>query len=62
MVDLSLREYFVLGPMVACIIWIGVYPAPILRRIESSAQALVLQVRGEIPETVIPAVPGVEIE
>ncbi len=62
MSDLSLREYLVLGPLVACIIWIGVYPAPILRRIESSAEALVLQVRGEIPDIAGPDLPGVEIE
>ena len=60
--DLSVREYFVLGPLVACIIWIGFYPAPILRRIESSAEALVLQVRGEIPEIAVPELPGIEIE
>jgi NADH-quinone oxidoreductase subunit M len=43
--DLSPRELVVLAPLVACILWIGVYPAPILRRIEPSARALVTQVR-----------------
>jgi NADH-quinone oxidoreductase subunit M len=43
--DLSLRELIVLAPLVACILWIGIYPAPILRRIEPSARALVTQVR-----------------
>ena len=43
--DLSPRELVVLAPLVACIIWIGVYPAPLLRRIEPSAQALVTQVQ-----------------
>ncbi len=43
--DLSPRELLVLGPLVACIIWIGVYPAPFLRRMEASAEALVEQVR-----------------
>jgi NADH-quinone oxidoreductase subunit M len=43
--DLSPRELMVLAPLLACIVWIGVYPAPILRRIEPSARALVTQVR-----------------
>ncbi len=43
--DLSARELLVLAPLVACIFWIGIYPAPILRRIEPSARALVTQVR-----------------
>ncbi len=47
--DLSVRELFVLSPLVVCIIWIGVYPAPILHRIEASAQALVTQVRSQAP-------------
>jgi len=46
--DLSIRELFVLGPLVACIVWIGLYPAPILRRVEVSAQALVTQVRDQV--------------
>jgi len=43
--DLSLREVAVLVPLLACIIWIGVYPKPILQRIEPSARALVESVR-----------------
>jgi len=46
LLDLSPREYLVLLPLIACIFWIGLYPAPFLRRIEASAQALVEQVRG----------------
>jgi NADH-quinone oxidoreductase subunit M len=49
MPDLSARELLVLSPLVACIIWIGVYPAPFLRRVEASAQALVVQVREAMP-------------
>src|SRR5213595_3947741 len=36
--DLSPREIAVLVPLLACIIWIGVYPKPILQRMEPSAQ------------------------
>src|SRR5256886_15822199 len=38
--DLSARELAVLLPLVACIVWIGVYPAPLLRRVGPSAQHL----------------------
>ncbi len=57
MPDLSTRELFVLSPLVVCIVWIGVYPAPILRRIEASAQALVTQVRGQLPGQIQVSVP-----
>src|SRR5256884_337602 len=43
--DLSLREIAVLVPLLACIIWIGVYPKPILQRMEPSAQQLIQSVR-----------------
>jgi len=44
--DLSVRELVVLGPLIACILWIGLYPKPFLHRMEASANALVEQVRG----------------
>jgi len=59
MPDLSVRELWVLGPLVACIFWIGLYPAPILRRVEVSAQALVNQVRGQAAEQASVEVPEV---
>jgi len=43
--DLSLREIAVLVPLVACILWIGVYPKPILQRMEPSARQLIQSVR-----------------
>jgi NADH-quinone oxidoreductase subunit M len=51
MLDLSRRELAVLVPLIALIFWIGVYPAPFLRRIETSTSMLVEQVRGaQAPE------------
>jgi len=44
--DLSARELAVLVPLIVCILWIGLYPAPFLRRMEASAQALVEQIKG----------------
>src|SRR3989441_5214504 len=43
--DLSPRELAVLLPLVACIVWIGVYPTPFLRRMEPSAQRFIESVR-----------------
>jgi NADH-quinone oxidoreductase subunit M len=45
MPDLSRRELVVLGPLLALILWIGLYPAPFLHRIEASAESLIEQVR-----------------
>src|SRR6185312_6916234 len=45
LVDLSFREIAVLVPLLACIVWIGVYPKPILQRMEPSARELVQSVR-----------------
>jgi NADH-quinone oxidoreductase subunit M len=56
--DLSRRELAVLGPLLACIVWIGVYPAPILRRVEPAARALIAQVE-QGRATVPPATIGV---
>jgi NADH-quinone oxidoreductase subunit M len=47
--DLSVRELLVLAPLLVCIVWIGIYPAPILRRVEASAQSLVAQVEAVSP-------------
>jgi len=43
--DLSVREYFVLTPLLACILWIGLFPAPFLRRVEASVDHLITQVQ-----------------
>jgi NADH-quinone oxidoreductase subunit M len=39
--DLNWRELALLAPLVACIIWLGVYPEPILRRTDRAASAFV---------------------
>ena len=44
--DLNRRELALLVPLIAAIIWLGVYPAPVLRRMEASAQLLVNRVSG----------------
>ena len=39
--DLNRREMILMAPLVAGIIWMGVYPAPVLRRMEVSAERFV---------------------
>jgi NADH-quinone oxidoreductase subunit M len=46
MADLSPREMVVLGPLVLFMIVVGVYPTPILERMEPGAQAIVEYVDG----------------
>ncbi len=46
--DLNRRELLLMAPLVAGIIWLGVYPAPILRRIEPAAVRYIEAVRGPI--------------
>src|SRR6266852_2730333 len=43
--DLTPREIAVLVPLLVCILWIGLYPKPILRRMEPSARALIEQLK-----------------
>jgi NADH-quinone oxidoreductase subunit M len=53
MPDLNWREIAISVPIVITIIWLGVYPAPVLRRMEPAAAKLVAQVRdGAAPATV----------
>jgi NADH-quinone oxidoreductase subunit M len=49
--DLNRRELAMLVPLIAAIIWLGIYPAPVLRRMEGSAQLLVNRVeRGSVTQ------------
>jgi NADH-quinone oxidoreductase subunit M len=44
--DLNWRELAILTPLIAMVFWLGLYPAPVLRRTELSARALVEFVSG----------------
>jgi NADH:ubiquinone oxidoreductase subunit 4 (subunit M) len=35
-------------PLIACIVWLGVYPAPVLRRMEGAATKFVSRVNGHV--------------
>jgi NADH-quinone oxidoreductase subunit M len=45
--DLTRRELLVMLPLLAGIVWLGLYPAPVLRRIEPAAMEYVRMVRGD---------------
>ena len=45
--DLNRRELAVMIPLIACIVWLGVYPAPVLRRMENAAAQFVTRVNGQ---------------
>jgi len=39
--DLTGREYAILAPLIALILWLGLYPQPVLRRMEPAARAYI---------------------
>ena len=50
--DLSRRELAILVPMIALMIWLGVNPAPVMRKMEPSVELLVTYVtRGDVAPT-----------
>jgi NADH-quinone oxidoreductase subunit M len=51
LVDLSLREWAVLVPVLIFIVWIGVYPTPFTGLTEASVQALISQVQAKAAAT-----------
>ncbi len=42
--DLTAREFATLAPLIALVFWIGLYPAPVLRRLETSVQRVISRV------------------
>ncbi|HYD54385.1 MAG TPA: NADH-quinone oxidoreductase subunit M [Gemmatimonadaceae bacterium] len=57
--DLNRRELLLMAPLVAAIIWLGVYPAPVLRRMEPSAERFVRMVEQRMAQPVA-SLPGGE--
>lgn len=45
MPDLNWREIGLLVPLLVCILWLGIYPAPVLQRMQASAEQVVNTVR-----------------
>jgi NADH-quinone oxidoreductase subunit M len=51
--DMNRRELLLMAPLLAGIIWLGVYPAPVLRRLQPSAEQFVrtVELRASAPNT-----------
>jgi len=49
--DLNRRELLLLAPLLFCIVWLGVYPAPVLRRMQPAAEQFVriVETRAAMP-------------
>jgi len=45
LLDLDRRELTALLPLVAIVVWLGVYPKPVLEPIDNSVQALLVQMK-----------------
>jgi NADH-quinone oxidoreductase subunit M len=62
MPDLNWREIGLLVPLFVCIVWLGVYPAPVLRRMQASAEQVVRTVQTNAAQaaTQTAALPGGE--
>ncbi len=56
--DLNAREVATFVPLVALAIWIGIYPSPILRRLESSVGRIVMRVNSVYAPAIARTVPG----
>jgi NADH-quinone oxidoreductase subunit M len=47
--DLSLREGFLLAPLLVLIVFLGIYPKPVLSRMEPSVDALITHIEAHAP-------------
>jgi NADH-quinone oxidoreductase subunit M len=63
--DLTSREFWTLAPIIALIVWIGVYPNPLLRKIDASVGVLIERVErrslAEAPRPAAPQAPEVAV-
>jgi NADH-quinone oxidoreductase subunit M len=55
--DLGRREWAVLLPLLLGILWLGLYPAPVLRRTEPAAREIVERVGQDVPRVAAPQHP-----
>ena len=55
LLDLNLREFATFVPLLILAVWIGLYPAPFLRRLETSVNRVVMRVNPEYRAQAAPA-------
>jgi NADH-quinone oxidoreductase subunit M len=53
--DLNLREWATFAPLVALAFWIGIYPAPVLRRLDTAVGRVVSRVSPAYPRNALAA-------
>jgi NADH-quinone oxidoreductase subunit M len=46
--DLSTREFWTLAPVILLILWIGIFPNPFLRRLDTASAALMERVNARV--------------
>jgi NADH-quinone oxidoreductase subunit M len=56
--DLNARELLLMVPLIICIVWLGVYPTPVLQRMEGAAQRFVTVVQARSAQAVATAAEG----
>jgi NADH-quinone oxidoreductase subunit M len=56
--DLSVREFATFAPLLVLAVWIGLYPAPILRRLDTSVQRVIARVSPQYTTTARSAAEG----
>ena len=52
--DLTRRERFVLVPLLVVIVWLGLFPGPVLRRMQPSSERFIELVHRRVPEAGLP--------
>ncbi|MBP9898634.1 MAG: NADH-quinone oxidoreductase subunit M [Gemmatimonadales bacterium] len=57
--DLNMREIAVLTPLIAAMVWIGLYPGPLLRRTESAVKRYVEMIEPSLPPAELPGPVGI---
>ncbi len=55
--DLSLREYFIIIPLVVLVFWMGIYPKPFFARIEKPVEKIIQQVNPAFYQPTLPPAP-----
>jgi NADH-quinone oxidoreductase subunit M len=56
--DLNARELLLMAPLIAAIVWLGVYPTPVLQRMEVAAERFVTVVQTRSAQSVAAAAEG----
>jgi NADH-quinone oxidoreductase subunit M len=52
--DLNMREFATFVPLLVLAVWMGIYPAPFIRRLETSVNRVVMRVNPEYRAQAVP--------